>query len=308
MHLTLFVKIFMDMFNQNRIYRLFQLINYLKARPAKSVRSIETFLDTSERTVYRYIDLLTNLGFNIERDNNNKLFIAVSSDIDLIPFTPQEADYLKKLILSTGKKNQLAQSVLQKVQQSSEIQLGADSLYKAHLAKIVEQISVAIIEGKQLIIKGYNSANSQSVSDRLIEPICFTDHYNAICAFEIKTKLNKYFNIERIGSIEVLETPMKHEALHEFYKPDIFGFQGKSMNKEIELQLSMRAYLLLKEEFPMSTAFIKLIPDTGKYYFKANVQSFKAPGRFVMGFLEEVQVIGSKEFKGYIQRVISKNT
>jgi predicted DNA-binding transcriptional regulator YafY len=296
------------MFNQNRIYRLFQLINYLKARPAKSVRSIETFLDTSERTVYRYIDLLTNLGFNIERDNNNKLFIAVSSDIDLIPFTPQEADYLKKLILSTGKKNQLAQSVLQKVQQSSEIQLGADSLYKAHLAKIVEQISVAIIEGKQLIIKGYNSANSQSVSDRLIEPICFTDHYNAICAFEIKTKLNKYFNIERIGSIEVLETPMKHEALHEFYKPDIFGFQGKSMNKEIELQLSMRAYLLLKEEFPMSTAFIKLIPDTGKYYFKANVQSFKAPGRFVMGFLEEVQVIGSKEFKGYIQRVISKNT
>ena len=296
------------MFNQNRIYRLFQLINYLKARPAKSVRSIETFLDTSERTVYRYLDLLTNLGFNIEKDSNNKLFIAVSTSIDHIPFTPQEVDYLKKLILSTGKKNQLAQSVLQKVRQSSEVQLGAESVFKAHLAKIVEQISVAIIEERQLIIKGYSSANSQSVTDRLIEPICFTDNYNAICAFEIKTKLNKYFNIERIGSIEVLETPMKHEALHEFYKPDIFGFQGKSMNKEIELQMSMRAYLLLKEEYPMSAAFMKVIPDTGKYYFKANVQSFKAPGRFVMGFLEEVHVIGSKEFKGYIQRVISKNT
>jgi len=100
------------MFNQNRIYRLFQLINYLKARPAKTVRSIETFLDTSERTVYRYLDLLKDLGFSIEKDSNNKIFIA-SSDIDLIPFTPQEADYLKKLILSTGKKNQLAQSVLQ---------------------------------------------------------------------------------------------------------------------------------------------------------------------------------------------------
>ena len=128
-HLTLFVKIFINMFNQNRIYRLFQLINYLKARPAKTVRSIETFLDTSERTVYRYLDLLKDLGFNIEKDSNNKIFISVSSDIDLIPFTPQEADYLKKLILSSGKKNQLAQSVLQKVQQSSEIQLGADSLF-----------------------------------------------------------------------------------------------------------------------------------------------------------------------------------
>jgi predicted DNA-binding transcriptional regulator YafY len=306
-HLTLFVKIFVNMFNQNRIYRLFQLINYLKAKPAKSVRSIETFLDTSERTVYRYLDLLKDLGFNIEKDNNNKLFIA-SSDSDVIPFTPQEADYLKKLILSTGKTNQLAQSVLQKVQQSSEIQLGADSLFKSHLAKFVEQISVAIIEGKQLLIKGYSSANSQSVSDRLVEPTCFTDNYDAVSAFEIKTKLNKYFNIERMTSVEVLETPMKFEAQHEFYKPDIFGFQGKSMNKDIELEMTMRAYLLLKEEYPMSAAFIKPIADSGKYYFKAKVQSFKAPGRFVMGFFEEIKVVGSKEFIRHIQRIVQKNS
>jgi hypothetical protein len=58
----------------------------------------------------------------------------------------------------------------------------------------------------------------------------------------------------------------------------------------------------------MSAAFIQSIPDTGKYYFKANVQSFKAPGRFVMGFLEEIQVIGSKEFVQYIQRTVQKNT
>jgi predicted DNA-binding transcriptional regulator YafY len=306
-HLTLFVKIFINMFNQNRIYRLFQLINYLKARPAKSVRSIEAFLETSERTAYRYLDLLKDLGFQIEKDNNNKLFIASASEIEHIPFTPQEADYLKKLIVSAGKKNKLADSVLQKIQQSSEIELGADSLFKAHLAKIVEQISIAIIEGKQLLIKGYSSANSQSISDRLVEPTCFTENYDSVSAFEVKTRLNKYFNIERMASVEVLETAMLYEAKHEFYKPDIFGFQGKSMTKEIELQMSMRAYLVLKEEFPMSTAFLKQIPETSKYYFKANVQSFKAPGRFVMGFLEEVQVVGSKEFVRYIQRVVQKN-
>ena len=296
------------MFNQNRIYRLFQLINFLKAKPAKSVRSIETLLDTSERTVYRYLDLLKDLGFNIERDSNNKIFIASSTEIDLIPFTPQEADYLRKLILSTGSENQLAQSVLQKVQQSSEIQIGADSLFKAHLSKIVEQISVAIIEGKQLLIKGYSSANSQSVTDRLVEPTSFTDNYDAVSAFEINTRQNKYFNIERITSVEVLETPMEYEAQHEFHKPDIFGFQGKTIDKEIEIEMSMRAYLILKEEYPMSTAFIKPIPNTSKYYFKANVQSFKAPGRFVMGFLEDIQVLGSIEFKRYIQRIVSKNT
>jgi hypothetical protein len=79
-------------------------------------------------------------------------------------------------------------------------------------------------------------------------------------------------------------------------------------SKNLELEMSMRAYLLLKEEYPMSAAFIKPIPDTGKYYFKANVQSFQAPGRFVMGFLEEVQVLGSKEFIRFIQKVVKKNT
>jgi proteasome accessory factor C len=306
--LTLFDKLFLNMFNQNRIYRLFQLINYLKARPAKSVRSIEAFLDTSERTVYRYLDLLKDLGFTIERDNNNKIFIASSADIDIIPFTPQEAEYLKMLLLSAGKDNQLAQSVLLKVQHSSEIEIGADSLFKAYLAKIVEQISIAIIEGKQLLIKGYSSANSQSVTDRLVEPTCFTDNYDSVSAFEIKTRLNKYFNIERMTGVEVQDTPIKYEAQHEFHKPDIFGFQGKSLNKEIELQMTMRAYLVFKEEYPMSAAFIKPIPDTGKYYFKANVQSFQAPGRFVLGFLEEVKVVGSKEFMRYIQRVVQRNT
>jgi proteasome accessory factor C len=294
------------MFNQNRIYRLFQLINYLKAKPAKSVRSIESFLETSERTVYRYLDLLEDLGFDIERDGHNKIFISSNSDISIIPFTSQEAEYLKRLILSSGKENQLAQSVLKKVHQSSEIQLGAESLYKAHLSKIVEQISVAIVEGKQLLIKGYHSANSQSVTDRLIEPTCFTENYDSVSAFEVETKLNKYFNIERMTSVEVLDTSMQFEAQHEFYKPDIFGFQGKSMNKEIELEMSMRAYLVLKEEYPMSAAFIKPLSDSGKYYFKAQVQSFLAPGRFVMGFSEEVQVIGSKEFVRYVQKMRKK--
>jgi proteasome accessory factor C len=306
--LTLFGKLFSNMFNQNRIYRLFQLINFLKARPAKSIRSIEAFLETSERTAYRYLDLLKDLGFQIEKDKHNKFFIVAATESEHIPFTPQEADYLKKLIVSAGKKNKLADSVLQKIQQSTEIALGGDSLFKAHLAKIVEQISIAIVEGKQLLIKGYSSANSQSISDRLVEPTCFTENYDSVSAFEVKTKLNKYFNIERMTSVEVLDTAMEYETQHEFFKPDIFGFQGKRLNKEIELEMSMRAYLVLKEEYPMSARCIKPIPDSDKYYFKAKVQSFKAPGRFVLGFLAEVKVLGSKEFIRFIQKVVKKNS
>lgn len=265
------------------------------------------FLDTSERTVYRYLDMLKDLGFKIERDSGNRIWITTNGNTDIVPFTDQEADYLEKLIKTTGKSNKLAESVLQKVRLSSELQIGANLLFKAHLGHIVEQISIAIIEGRQLLIKSYTSANSQTVTDRIVEPMCFTDNYESVSAYEVKTKQNKYFNIERMGSVEVLDTPMKYEPQHEFYKPDIFGFQGKSMNKEIEIQMSMRASLVLKEEYPMSIPYIKHIPDTDRYYFIAKVQSFQAPGRFVLGFLEDVKVVGSKDFIRYINRIVKKN-
>jgi proteasome accessory factor C len=295
------------MFNQNRIYRVFQLINFLKARPSKSIKNIMQFLDTSERTVYRYLDMLKDLGFKVERDHSNRVWISFSGNLDVFPFTPQEADFLEKLIKTTGKSNTLSESVLNKVYQSSELQVTSNLMFKAHLGQIVEQISIAIIEGRQLLIKSYTSANSQTVTDRIIEPMCFTDNYESVSAFEVKTKQNKYFNIERMGSVEVLDIPMKYESQHEFYKPDIFGFQGKSMNKEIEIQMSMRASLVLKEEYPMSIPYIKHIPDTDRYYFMAKVQSFQAPGRFILGFLEDVQVVGSKDFIRYINRIVKKN-
>ena len=295
------------MFNQNRIYRVFQLITYLKAKPAKSVKSVMEFLDTSERTVYRYLDMLKELGFQIERDSANRIWITTSGNSDMVTFTEQETDYLEKLIKTTGKSTKLAESVLQKVRLSSELQIGANLLFKAHLGHIVEQISIAIIEGRQLLIKNYISAHSQTISDRIVEPMCFTDDYESVSAFEVKTKQNKYFNIERMAEVQVLDSKMQYEKEHEFFKPDIFGFQGKSLNKEIEIQMSMRAAQVLKEEYPMSIPYIKPIPDSDQYYFMAKVQSFQAPGRFVLGFLEDVKVVGSKDFNSYISRIVKKN-
>jgi len=233
------------MHNQNRIYRVFQLVNVLKTKPSKTLTAITKHLQTSERTVYRYLDLLKELGFKIERGKGPTFWIGSPTNTEILPFTPQESDYVEKLIKSSGKKNKLADSVLIKVQNSCELQVGSNLMLQAHLGHIVEQISIAIIENKQLLIRNYSSANSQTISDRVVEPMCFTDNYGSVSALEIKTKQNKYFNIERMGSVEVLDKPMKYEHLHEFHKPDVFGFQGKNMDKEIELELSLRACLVL---------------------------------------------------------------
>jgi proteasome accessory factor C len=291
------------MFNQFRIYRVFQLVNFLRAKPSKSVTSMMQYLDTSERTVYRYMDLLKELGFTLERDHGNRWSIISQGNTDIMPFSPQEADYVEKLIKTSGKQNKLAQSVLSKIKQSLQVQVSANLMFKAHLGQIVEALSVAIMESRQVMLRDYTSANSLTVSDRLVEPMCFTENYEAISAFEVKSKQNKYFNIERIGSVEVLETPMKYEPQHEFYRPDIFGFQGKAMNKEIEIELNLRACLVLKEEFPMSMPFIQVSSSKDRYLLKANVQSYLAPGRFVLGLPKDTKVIGSAAFLKYTQKL-----
>ncbi|MFN4854658.1 MAG: helix-turn-helix transcriptional regulator [Bacteroidota bacterium] len=290
------------MFNQNRIYRIFRLIAFLKSKPAKTTAQLMKLLETSERTVYRYLDMLRELGFEVEKDGQNYFSIYSKQPMGFIPFTSQEADYLEKLICSSGKQNKLAAGVLKKIRLAEEVQMGSEDLVQSHLNQMIEQISAAIMDGKRIKIEHYISASSQNISHRIVEPVCFTDNYRSLSAYEIKSGENKYFNIERMGGIKILRQSISHHDAHKYYKPDIFGFQGKSLDKEIEMVLSLRACTLLKEEYPMSSVCIEKNGKENTFLFKAKVQSFKAPARFVAGFAGEITVRGSDEFITFLKK------
>ena len=288
------------MFNQNRIYRVFQLINFLRTKPSKTPRSLAGLLDISERSVYRYFDLIGQLGFEVKKSESGRFYIEANED-ERIPFTVQEVDYITKMVNSVGKNSIIGQSVLHKVGHYTEHQVAARNIYDANLGKIIEQLSIAIQEKKQVMLVKYFSARSETVTDRLVEPMQFTDNYEAISAFEVSTQQNKYFNIERISEVRLLDSDMFFEDQHEFFKPDVFGFQGKEMDKEVEFEMSLRASLLLKEEYPMARAYIKALPGGKHFVFKAKVQAYEGPARFVLGFWEDIQILGGTEFNDYLK-------
>ena len=290
------------MFNQNRIYRVFQLINFLRTKPSKTPRSLAGLLEISERSVYRYFDLIGQLGFEVKKSEAGRFYIEANED-ERIPFTAQEVDYITKMVNSVGKNSTIGQSVLHKVGHYTEHQVAARNIYDANLGKIIEQLSIAIQEKKQVMLVKYFSARSETVTDRLVEPMQFTDNYEAISAFEVSTEQNKYFNIERISEVRLLDSDMFFEDQHEFFKPDVFGFQGKEMDKEVEFEMSLRASLLLKEEYPMARAYIKALPGGKRFVFKAKVQAYEGPARFVMGFSKDTNVTGSLEFIEYLQQL-----
>jgi proteasome accessory factor C len=293
------------MLNQHKILRVLQLISILKKEPSKSIKFIAGILESTDRTVYRYLDLVKELGFDLQRDAYNRFFIVSEENYETIDFTNEEASLLRELLLSSGTKSNLKDALLRKIYLKSEIVIQGNHLLNAHLGKIVSDLSKAITEHKQVVLKKYQSANSNTITDRLVEPISFTDNYTSLCAFEIETAKSKYFNMERITEVEVLQTQNEFDDQHQLDTPDAFGFTSTNgLPFDIDIRLNLRAFVILKQEYPMAVSFIKQEPKTNKYRLKMSINNPKPVVRFVLGLLDDVEIIGSIAFKDYLKHYV----
>ncbi len=279
------------MYNQHKILRVFQLINLLKSKPLKSIRTLAKTLEIDSRSVYRYFDLLRELGFQLEKDSFNRFCILSDEIEEGFTFTAEESIWLNELITTSGNGHALKDGLLKKLYVNSEIKIQGKQLFKAHLSKLVEQANLAIQTKHQILLQKYHSANSQNIEDRLVEPIHFTDNYQHIVAYEVESNTIKHFHIERITGIEILEKSFQFESQHRISETDVFGFGESGKTYEIHLSLSLRAYLFLKEEFPLTIPFIKYDKKTDNYTLKVSVNNLLPVKRFVEGLKEDITVI-----------------
>lgn len=278
------------MYNQHKILRVFQLINLLKASPPKSINHLSKTLSIDNRSVYRYLDLLRALGFDLEKNSFNRFYIANDREEAEFSFTPEESIWLKGLILTAGKDSVLCDSVLKKLYLNSEINIKGEQIYKAHLSKTLSEINRAIDDKKQIVLKKYYSANSQNVSDRLVEPIHFTEKYEHLVAYEVDSNQIKHFHLERISAIELLETNMQFSAEHKKSDQDVFGFAKGTKLFNVDLWLSLRAFVFLKEEYPNTVPYLKFDKKSNRYRLLVTVNNLAPVERFIKGLEEEISI------------------
>lgn len=277
------------MFNQNRILRVFKLITLLKTYPAKSIKRLAQSLEISERSCYRYMDLLAELGFEVKKDDHNKFSLPADQVVE--PFTKEESHLIQEVLSVSVKNNPLVASIKSKLPSLEESNILATNIVHGHLAKLVAKINDAITHQTQLLIQRYQSANTESISDRLVEPIGFTANYQYLCAFEVESKQNKYFKLERMGSIENLTEIVKFKELHQLLNPDVFGFNDSGEKFSIKLKLSMRAMLFLKDDYPATADFLTEQKD-GSWLLSVEVNSMEPVERIARGMPGEVEVVG----------------
>ncbi len=275
------------MFNQNRIYRVFRLINLLKSTPAKSIKRLSESMDVSERSLYRYMELLIEVGFEINKDSSNRYYL---NHDHIESFTKEEAELISQSIASNNKNKPLVKSIRTKLVLLDEMNVASNEIVASHYSKVISKLQEAIDTKSQVILSKYQSASTESVSDRLVEPVSFSSAFDSITAFECETGLNKFFKIERIGDVQILDSPFEFADKHESLESDIFGFNDTGDRHHIKLQLSMRAMLWLKDDYPSSINFIKE-DEVGQWILEVIVFSMEPVNRMIRSMPEDIILI-----------------
>jgi proteasome accessory factor C len=289
------------MYEHRKIYRVFQLIARLRAPLGCNKKEVAEVFEVTERTIERYFNLLTELGFHITRSHNRHRIeqkgLAGIKQEEYINFTLEEAALIKKALFSLKHPENVQKNLLDKLYTLTELDELSDMVYDLNLSKNISVIRYAKQNEEQICLVGYNSMSNEKPRNYTLEPIRFFNYYRYLMAFDIKAAKVKQFKTERIGQILKTGKPWEFAEQHTKVKVDAFGMTG-SEDIEVCLGLSKRARYLLEEEYPETLGCITKTHDV--YEYVGVVHSLKGVGRFVMGLMDEVQVIKPKDLVNYI--------
>ena len=288
--------------DQPKLERLLRLMKLLTANNSLTVDDIAEKLSISPRSVYRYIDTFRDAGFVIKKTNNCPKLDKSSpyfKDIsELIHFTEEEAFILKSAIENIDENNLLKQNLKKKLYTIYDYNILAETIVSGKNGRNVQQLVNAIENKNRVILKHYSSAHGNDIRDRAVEAYAFTTNYVQVWCYCPEENKNKLFKVSRIGNVEILPETWEHESSHQSGYIDIFRMNSNETTP-IKLQLGLRSANLLMEEFPLASKHLSKISDN-EWILETEVCTFDGVGRFIMGLLDDIEIIESPELEKYI--------
>ena len=291
--------------DQPKIERVLRLMKMMTSGNRYTVEELAERLDTSYRSIYRYIDTFKEVGFVVHKEEGAVYRLGKESpyfkDISqLIHFTDEEAHIVNQLIGALDDTNTLKQNLRRKLSSVYNCTSLANSIVKGKNAENVNHIIEAIEEYRQVILHDYSSSHTGSKRDRLVEPISFTTNYVQIWCYDTSDGKTKLFNTARIGEVEVLNTEWQHQEEHRCGQIDVFRNMGFEQMR-VQLRLGVMSHNLLIEEYPLSERDLTQI-DERHWLLDTMVCNYAGIGRFVMGLIEDIEVVDSPDFTAYLRQ------
>lgn len=295
--------------DQPKIERVLRLIKLMAGNVNYTVEDLARRLNTSYRTIYRYIDTFKEAGFVVHKleggvyklGKESKYFKELSQ---LIHFTEEETHIVNQLIEALDNTNVLKQNLRKKLVTIYDCTSMANCVVKGRTASNVNSLIEAIQNRKQAVLLGYASSHTRTVRDRLVEPFGFTTNYVQIWCYEPESAQNKLFSTSRITSVEVLDNEWQFADEHREGYIDVFRITDFEQT-HVKLKLGVMARNLLIEEYPLAEEDLTQLDDN-HWLLDTNVCNMAGVGRFVMGLAHDIQIIDSPELVDYVRSYTAK--
>ena len=288
---------------QPKIERLLRLMKLMTGNINYTVNDLAERIGTTYRSVYRYIDTFKDAGFVVQNLGGGVYKLGKESrhfkDISqLVHFTDEEAHIVNQLIEALDDTNMLKQNLRRKLTSIYDCTSMAQSIVRGRNAQNVNALLEAMTQRRQVILRDYASSNTGVVRDRVVEPFGFTTNYVQVWCYEVDSGLNKIFKTSRIGSVDILDDTWQHAESHEQGYIDIFRMTGFEQHR-VCIRLGMMAHNLLLEEYPLAERDI--IQQGDSWLLDTKVCNYRGVGRFVLGLMDDVEVLENEEFKEYLR-------
>ena len=268
-----------------------------------TIRELMDRLAISRRSIFRYLDTLRIAGFAVAKKGTNihKLLSMPKEGINLsnlIHFSEEEAYLLHNLIGALTSDCQVAINLENKLAALFDATSVTEIIGNKITGENIMRLRQAIDGKKQVTLVRYESGNTMSISDRLVEPIKFSSNYRDVYAYEVSTGITKVFKISRISQVEVSLADWKHEDKHEKIETDCFRMAGKE-DIPVTLKMTLKAKNLLIEEYPLASRHLSF--DGEYWWFRANVKDLAGVGRFILGLADQIKIIDTPALDNHMK-------
>ena len=316
--------------DQPKISRILRLIVLLSGNRIYTVDELAAELETSQRTIYRYIDTFKEAGFAVEKVDDYKYrLVSIGRGVkdlhNIVYFSPEEAFVVNRLIDSLDPSNSLKNELRRKLSAIYDKTSIADFTDRPSTAAKVQALVEAIRDKKVVRLVNYSSSHSGTVADHLVEPFQMTSNYAGVWAYDLADGKNKRFIVLRMGDVQKTADTWTNERSHQSQPMDVFRFHG-DVEYHIVLRLNTLAKNLLLEEFPLAEKYLsaqnglleeemclmqevlELPPhdmenEEEEYWiWDGPVRGLDGVGRFVMGLEGNVEVMEGDELIAYLKR------
>lgn len=284
----------------NRTIRILRLLMMLSGTKRYSMREMESRLGMSARNIRRDFETIETAGFILERDNGYRLSTDDTDNKNLknlLHFSEEEASILYQTLSMIEGDSPVKERLVRKMNTFYDLKVLEQLRQTDDLTK-VQTIRQSIKEKKQVRLVNYRSSNSNSIEDRNVEAFDFLPDYRTVWCYDPRALACKQFKLARMQSVELLPTGWRYPEKHQKPFTDIFRISATVERAKVELHLSLKAYNLLIEEYPLAAAHIKPAPPG--YLLKAPVAGFSGISRFVLGLPGEIEIIKPVALKKYI--------